>query len=170
MMAPDQERCAHGKQSCLAIRHTGSAGRSDSDLPASDHVLLGVGEWGRKLMHAHLTERVLHQPPPPQRRGPGGQPGNHSASRAAGLHPEHRRFGQATPGPATHPTAPAAAFPAPLPSQANGRPGQGPRRSPAAQRRRQGVPGAAAREPTVPAAGRALCTPTSTGSAICAAA
>jgi transposase len=68
-------------------------------------------------------------------KGPGGQPGNHSASRAAGLHPEHRRFGQATPGPATHPTAPAAAFPAPLPSRANGRPGPGPRRSPAAQRR-----------------------------------
>jgi transposase len=32
---------------------------------------------------------------------PGGQPGNHSVSRAAGSHPEHRLFGQATPGPAT---------------------------------------------------------------------
>jgi transposase len=31
--------------------------------------------------------------------GPGGQPGNRSASRAAGSHPEHRLFGQATPGP-----------------------------------------------------------------------
>jgi transposase len=31
--------------------------------------------------------------------GPGGQPGNHSVSRAAGSHPEHRLFGQATPGP-----------------------------------------------------------------------
>jgi transposase len=88
-------------------------------------------------------------------KGPGGQPGNHSASRAAGLHPEHRRFGQATPGPATHPTAPAAAFPAQLPSRANGRPGQGPRRSPAAQRRPQGVLDAAAREPIMPAAGKA---------------
>src|SRR5215813_7260956 len=37
--------------------------------------------------------------------GPGGQPGNHSASRAAGSHPAHRRFGQATPGPGHHPTA-----------------------------------------------------------------
>jgi transposase len=53
-------------------------------------------------------------------KGPGGQPGNHSASRAAGLHPEHRRFGQATPGPATHPTAPAACFPAQLPSVRTG--------------------------------------------------
>jgi transposase len=33
--------------------------------------------------------------------GPGGQPGNHSVSRAAGSHPEHRLFGQATPGPET---------------------------------------------------------------------
>jgi hypothetical protein len=37
--------------------------------------------------------------------GPGGQPGNHSASRAAGSHPDHRHFGQATPGPGHHPTA-----------------------------------------------------------------
>jgi transposase len=64
-------------------------------------------------------------------KSPGGQPGHHSESRAAGLHPAHRLFGQATPGPATHPTAPAgtdapAAFPAPLPSRASGQPGPGP--------------------------------------------
>jgi transposase len=34
-------------------------------------------------------------------KGPGGQPGNHSVSRAAGSHPAHRLFGQATPGPHT---------------------------------------------------------------------
>ena len=34
-------------------------------------------------------------------KSPGGQPGNHSVSRAAGSHPAHRHFGQATPGPAT---------------------------------------------------------------------
>ena len=39
------------------------------------------------------------------REGPGGQPGNHSASRAAGSHPEHRHFGQATPRPRNHTTA-----------------------------------------------------------------
>ena len=33
-------------------------------------------------------------------RDPGGQPGNDSVSSAAGSHPEHRLFGQATPGPA----------------------------------------------------------------------
>ncbi len=37
--------------------------------------------------------------------GPGGQPGNHSASRAVGSHPEHRHFGQATPRPRHHTTA-----------------------------------------------------------------
>jgi len=64
-------------------------------------------------------------------KSPGGQLGNHSVSRAVGSHPGHRLFGQATPGPATHPTAPAAdpapsSFPAPLPSRASGRPGPGP--------------------------------------------
>ena len=64
-------------------------------------------------------------------KSPGGQPGNHSSSRAAGSHPDHRRFGQATPGPATHPTTPAGAdtaapFPALLPSRASRRTGQGP--------------------------------------------
>jgi hypothetical protein len=32
--------------------------------------------------------------------GPGGHPGNGSVASAAGSHPEHRLFGQATPGPA----------------------------------------------------------------------
>jgi transposase len=34
-------------------------------------------------------------------KDPGGQPGNDSDSSAAGSHPEHRLFGQATPGPAS---------------------------------------------------------------------
>ena len=37
----------------------------------------------------------------PAGEGPGGQTGNGSGSSAAGSHPEHRLFGQATPGPAT---------------------------------------------------------------------
>jgi hypothetical protein len=32
--------------------------------------------------------------------GPGGHPGNDSVASAAGLHPVHRLFGKATPGPA----------------------------------------------------------------------
>jgi hypothetical protein len=35
--------------------------------------------------------------------GPGGHPGNGSAASVAGLHPEHRLFGQAAPGPGPHP-------------------------------------------------------------------
>ncbi len=35
-------------------------------------------------------------------KGPGGQPGNDSVSSAAGLHPGHRLFGPATPGPGHH--------------------------------------------------------------------
>jgi transposase len=36
--------------------------------------------------------------------GPGGQQGNGSVASAAGSHPRHRLFGQATPGPGHHPT------------------------------------------------------------------
>jgi transposase len=53
-------------------------------------------------------------------QGPGGQPGNHSVSRAAGSHPERQLFGQATPGPATSLRPGAAAGPAP--SRPNGAP------------------------------------------------
>ena len=38
-------------------------------------------------------------------KGPGGQQGNDSVASAAGSHPRHRLFGQATPGPGHHPTA-----------------------------------------------------------------
>jgi transposase len=46
--------------------------------------------------------------------GPGGQQGNDSVASAAGLHPRHRLFGQATPGPGHHPTAaPGGSLPGP---------------------------------------------------------
>ena len=75
-------------------------------------------------------------------KSPGGQPGNHSATRAAGSHPERRLFGQATPGPATHPTT-TAPFPAPLPSRASEGPGPGP----GAARPRSGARRASSRRP-----------------------
>jgi transposase len=53
---------------------------------------------------------------------PGGQTGNDSAASAAGLHPRHRLFGQATPGPGHHTTT-AAGNPAPGPARAGGRDG-----------------------------------------------
>ena len=56
-------------------------------------------------------------------KGPGGQQGNDSASSAAGLHPRHRLFGQATPGPGHHPTS-AAGNQAPGPASARVRAGQ----------------------------------------------
>ena len=54
--------------------------------------------------------------------GPGGQQGNDSAASAAGSHPRHRLFGQATPGPGHHPTTAAGNRP-PGPARARGRAG-----------------------------------------------
>jgi transposase len=55
-------------------------------------------------------------------QGPGGQQGNDSAASAAGSHPRHRLFGQATPGPGHHPTTQASTS-APGPAGARGRAG-----------------------------------------------
>jgi transposase len=52
-------------------------------------------------------------------KDPGGQQGNDSVASAAGSHPRHRLFGQATPGPCPHPTT-AAGTPAPGPARAHG--------------------------------------------------
>jgi transposase len=57
--------------------------------------------------------------------GPGGQQGNGSAASAAGSHPRHRLFGQATPGPGHHTTT-AASNPALRPVRALGRAGHSP--------------------------------------------
>jgi len=68
-------------------------------------------------------------------KGPGGQQGNDSVASAAGLHPRHRLFGQATPGPGHHPTT-AAATPAPGPAGARGRAGHSPIAATCRRRRR----------------------------------
>ena len=54
-------------------------------------------------------------------KGPGGQQGNDSVASAAGSHPRHRLFGQATPGPGHHPTTAA-----PRPDRAAGTAGHSP--------------------------------------------
>ena len=117
MVAVTQIRCRH------------SPGRACYDKK------LAEGKTGKEALRAlkrQISDAIFACLQADERRAaaaaksPGGQPGNHSASRAAGLHPAGRLFGQATPGPATHPTTPAAAFPAPLPSRASGRTGQGP--------------------------------------------
>src|SRR6516162_7177531 len=92
-------------------------------------------------------------------KSPGGQPGNHSATRAAGSHPDYRLFGQATPGLATHPTTPAALFPAPLPSRASERTGQGPGTARPRSGARRASSTRAASEPIMPAAGKGGRTP-----------
>ncbi len=91
--------------------------------------------------------------------GPGGQRGNDSVTSAAGSHPRNRLFGQATPGPATTLRPPPPQTPPPAPSRFAATPreragGSRTGRSPAAQRRPQGVLDAAAREPIMPAAGK----------------
>ena len=90
----------------------------------------------------HVSDAVFARLQADARRatGPGGQPGNDSVTSVAGSHPERRLFGQATPGPATHPTTPTAGSPAPSPSRAAATPRERPAgsrtgRSPAAQRR-----------------------------------
>ena len=58
-------------------------------------------------------------------KDPGGQPGNDSVSSAAGSHPEHQLFGQATPGPGTS-LRPAAALSRPYrrPGRRRRKPGE----------------------------------------------
>jgi len=90
--------------------------------------------------------------------GPGGQQGNDSAACAAGSHPRHRLFGQATPGPGPHTTTVAssgrgraghspvaATLPPPMPQVQAERP----------QRSEDERPGAAARRRPHPAARKA---------------
>ncbi len=117
------------------IRHRHSPGRAYYDKKLAEGK---TGKEALRCLKRQISDAIFACLQADARRAaaaaaksPGGQPGNGSASSAAGSHPEHRLFGQATPGPATHPTTPAGAdtpapLPAPLPSRASGRPGQGP--------------------------------------------
>jgi transposase len=118
MVAVTQIRCRHTRgRACygkkLAGGKTGKEALRALRRQISDAISACLQEDARRAAAAAA-------------RSPGGQPGNHSATRAAGSHPGHRLSGQATPGPATHPATPAAPFPAPLPSRASERPGPGP--------------------------------------------
>jgi transposase len=86
------------------IRNPGSEGRACYDKK------LAEGKTRKEALRAlkrQVSDAIFACLQADARRaeGPGGQPGNHSASRAAGSHPERQRFGQATPGPGLHPTA-----------------------------------------------------------------
>ena len=144
------------------IRYRHSPGRAYYDKKRAE------GKTGKEALRAlkrQISDAIFACLQADARRaasanGPGGQPGNDSGSSAAGSHPGHRLFGQATPGPATEPMTPASGQPAPaglsrladIPREraTGSRTGQ----SPAAQRRPQGVLDPAAREPIIPVAGK----------------
>jgi transposase len=145
------------------IRHRHSEGRAYYDKKVAE------GKTGKEALRAlkrQISDAIFACLQADARRAaacaksPGGQPGNRSGSRAAGSHPEHRLFGQATPGPASQPTAPAdrpAAAPLSRTAAIPRERADGSRtgRSPAARRRRHGVLEAAAGEPTMPGGGEA---------------
>jgi transposase len=90
------------------IRHQRGDGRAFYDkkvAPGKTHkeALRALKRRISDAIYAALVADTRHATACPQ--GPGGQPGNHPASRAAGSHPARRHFGQATPGPRHHTTA-----------------------------------------------------------------
>jgi transposase len=89
------------------IRNLGSEGRAYFDKK------LAEGKTRKEALRAlkrRISDAIFARLQADARRaaagakGPGGQPGNGSDSSAAGSHPAHQLFGQATPGPGPHPT------------------------------------------------------------------
>ena len=87
------------------IRHKHSQGRAyyDKKLAEGKTHKEALRSLKRRISDAVYAALVAdaRQAAAAGTKGPGGQPGNLSVSRAAGSHPAHRLFGQATPGPAT---------------------------------------------------------------------
>jgi len=102
------------------VRHRHSEGRAYYDKK------LAEGKTPKEALRA-LKRQISNaifaclqagaRPAAARAEGPGGQPGNDSVASAAGLHPGHRLFEQATPGPGHHTTT-AASNPAPGPGKA----------------------------------------------------
>jgi transposase len=87
------------------IRHKHSEGRAYYDRKIAEgkthkEALRSLKRRISDAIFARLQADARHAAKAPV-KGPGGQPGNDSASSAAGSHPARRLFGQATPGPAT---------------------------------------------------------------------
>ena len=83
------------------IRHAHSDGRACYDMKIAEgktpkEALRALKRKISDALYKHLRADAARAA-----AGPGGQPGNGSSASAAGLHPERRLFGQATPGPAT---------------------------------------------------------------------
>ncbi len=87
------------------IRHRHSAGRAYYDRKVAEgkthkEALRCLKRRISDAIYARL-QADARQAAAASTRDPGGQPGNDTDASAAGSHPEHRLFGQATPGPGT---------------------------------------------------------------------
>jgi hypothetical protein len=86
------------------IRHRHSQGRAYYDKKLAEGK---TGKEAPRSLKRQVSNAILAclqadaQRAAARAKGPGGQPGNDSVASAAGLHPRHRLFGQATPGPVT---------------------------------------------------------------------
>jgi hypothetical protein len=87
------------------LRHKHSEGRaySEKKLAEGKTHKEALRSLKRKISDAIFArlQADARQAAATQAKGPGGHPGNDSASSAAGSHPARRLFGQATPGPGT---------------------------------------------------------------------
>jgi transposase len=86
------------------IRHPHSEGRAYYDRKLAEgktpkQALRCLKRRVSDTIYAHLQADARRAAAAARTRGPGGQPGNDSVASAAGSHPAHRLFGQATPGP-----------------------------------------------------------------------
>ena len=85
------------------IRNRHSDGRAyyDKKIAEGKTHKEGLRSLKRRISNAIYARLQADARQPAPQEGPGGQPGNDSDSSAAGSHPGHQLFGQATPGPAT---------------------------------------------------------------------
>jgi transposase len=86
------------------IRHRHSDGRAYYDRKLAEgkapkEALRSLKRRVSDAIFARLQADARQAATAGQRTGPGGQPGNDTDASAAGSHPEHRLFGQATPRP-----------------------------------------------------------------------
>jgi transposase len=106
------------------IRYQHSQGRAYYDKK------LAEGKTGKEALRS-LKRQISNaifaclQADAVRAKGPGGQQGNDSVASAAGSHPRHRLFGQATPGPGHHTTA-TPGDPPSRPARGRGRAGHSP--------------------------------------------
>jgi transposase len=89
------------------VRHRHSKGRSYYDKKTAEgktpkEALRALKRQVSNAIFARLLADARRAAPG---KDPGGQPGNGSITSVAGLHPEDRLFGQATPGPCHHTTS-----------------------------------------------------------------